>query len=169
MNLFLDKFQGHLRKYPEGYFREGYRPVPEGVSSFLFLTRRSDEARVQEAFLSFDREGAVEIEACSKWGVSYRVERIALTPSLRTPVGLRTMDVTKAGDYLAHQPYRELRRVKSACGFIKVLDWPAFWNNLQRELDATRIQVVTVRRINPYSPNTHLVAFVSKTPFSPSK
>ena len=37
---FVERFAGRLQRFPAGYFREGYRPVPQGVSKFLFLTRK---------------------------------------------------------------------------------------------------------------------------------
>jgi hypothetical protein len=159
--------RSRLDRFPGGYFREGYRPVPEGVSSFLFLTRASDPSRTEYAFLRFTREDARHIHATTEMGTEYLVERRHLTNSLRTPVGLRTLDITGSMDYIAHEPYDELRRVRSACGFGGTLP-KMFWENLRRELAAVRTHIVTVHRINPYSPNTHLVAYVSDEPFSAS-
>ena len=33
---FVERFS--MDSFPEGYFKEGYRPVPKGISSFMFLT-----------------------------------------------------------------------------------------------------------------------------------
>ena len=77
------------------------------------------------------------------------------------------MELSDSLDYIAHEPYKELRRVKSASG-VKGTFASGFWSGLQAELDVVRTRVVTMNRINPYSPNTHLVAYVSKDPFSPS-
>jgi hypothetical protein len=43
-----------------------------------------------------------------------------------------------------------------------------FWQRTDREVDQVRTHLAVVRRINPFSPNSHLTAFVSETPFSPS-
>src|SRR5438093_13440209 len=78
------------------------------------------------------------------------------------------MDVSRAYDYLANRPYKQLSKVTSACGFSTKLDWSAFWKNVERELLEIRSNIVVSRRINPYSPNTHLTAFVSTHPLSSS-
>jgi len=156
-----------LGRLPHGYLREGYRPVPEGVSRFLFLTRASHPSRTEQAFLRFTQEDARVVHATSPMGVNYQIEKEHLTPSLRTAVGLRTMDITNSLDYVAHEQYEELRRVRAACGFSGRLR-TTFWSDLRRELAAVRTCVVITRRINPYSPNTHLVAHVSSEAFSAS-
>jgi hypothetical protein len=164
---FYELARPKLRRFPENYFREGYRPVPEGVSQFLFATRASNASRVEYAFLWFTRENRLEIQATTEFGAEYSLEKEHFTKSLRTPVALPTLDITESLDYIAHEPYAELRRVKRACGFGNTL--PAqFWSQLQAELAATKTRVVAMNRINPYSPNTHLIAFVSEEPFSAS-
>jgi hypothetical protein len=90
---FIEKFGRNLRAFPSDYFREGYRPVPKGVSSFLFLTRNLDSSRTEEAFLHFDREDAHSVESRSALGVKYELEKTALTPTLRTGIGIRTMGI----------------------------------------------------------------------------
>lgn len=167
---FYNKFKDHLLPFPkqQRYFKEGYRPVPEGVSSFLFLTRRINDARIQEAFLAFDSEDSAKVSAYSHLGVRYNIEKDCLTPTLRTPIGLQSMNITGLHDYIAHKPYRNLRRVVEACGFSTRLRWRDFWNELGTELKIKETYLVTMRRINPYSPNTHLISFLSEEPISPS-
>lgn len=162
-----DKFASALGRYEARYFREGYRPVPAGVSKFLFLTREVGPARVEEAFLRFRKDGAASVKATTELGVGYEIERESVTTSLRTPVGLKTMDITGLHDYIATRQYAEFVRVKRASGYKKAVT-EAFWRKLRAELAATETCVVVNRRINPYSPNTHLTAFVSSEPFSPS-
>jgi len=164
---FSKKFAGKLDRYPATYFREGYRPVPMGVSKFLFLTREIGSGRTEESFLRFSAERPSHIDASSALGVTYRIERDGLVPSLRTAVGLQRMDLTGLHDYIASQPFDELTRVKRAAGYRPRIP-KAFWEHLRQELEATRTKAVTVRRINPYSPNVHLAGFVSEQPFSPS-
>jgi len=99
-----------------------------------------------------------------------KIEKAALTPSLRTGIGIRTFDITGKLDYISHTPYRELERVKRASGFKKPkkFNWKRFWSKVQRELHKVNTKIVTLHRINPYSPNTNLIAFFSETPFSAS-
>lgn len=167
---FVERFEGTLGHFPDGYFREGYRPVPKGVSSFLFLTRAVDPSRVEEAFLQFETEGRREIIARSKMGVKYTVERSALAPTLRTGIGLTSMSIEGRTDYAAVSSYGELRRVVRASGFEPPEDfsWSDFWENVQREFEAVKTRLVVAHRINPFSPSTYMTAFYSDTPFSPS-
>src|ERR1700674_5815570 len=111
---FCDKFSDRLERFPNGYYREGYRPVPKGVSQFLFLTRASNPGRIEEAFLRFDRDEGREIKAITEMGTEYKIDREYLIPSLRTQVGMSQMDITNYRDYIARQPYRCLADVKRA-------------------------------------------------------
>ncbi len=167
---FINKFTRNLKTFPEGYFREGYRPVPKGVSSFLFLTRGLGTGRTEEAFLGFDKEAGRTIRAQSHLGTEYDIEREALTRSLRTITGLASMDITGEEDYIARQPYGEIERVKRASGFHPPAghNWRDFWRQLQGELAAVETNLVVVRRINAFSPNTSLVSFYSDHGLSPS-
>jgi type I restriction-modification system DNA methylase subunit len=162
-----EKFKDTLDRYEATHFREGYRPVPAGVSKFLFLTRESDPSRVEEAFLRFRSEDASGVRATTELGASFRIERESIAPSLRTPVGLRKMDITGTHDYITTRKCEQFARIKRAAGYEGTLT-ERFWQKLRRELTATETSVVVNRRINPYSPNTHLTAFVSSNPISPS-
>lgn len=167
MTGMLDRAHARLHEFPDRYFREGYRPVPKGVSQFLFLTRNLHPARIEEAFLWFAREGRREIEAASHLGGRYTIERSALRPTLRTPVALEWMDVTGKEDFIAQQPYEQLPRVRRAAGTAAKAP-TEFWNHLHRELDGVSTRLVTVHRINPFSPHMHLHAFFTSAPLSPS-
>ena len=167
---FLDKFSGRTLKFPDNYFREGYRPVPKGVSSFLFLTRNLEPCRGEEAFLVFDDDSNEIISAYSKLDVKYDIEKEVLKPTLRTGVGIRTLSIQNKWDYITGRPYKMMNKVMRACGFSKPAGFNTenFWQNLERELTEVETQIVVLHRINPYSPNTYLTAFVSKDFISPS-
>lgn len=168
---FVDRFSGVLKSFPPGYFREGFRPVPKGVSQFLFLTREIYSSRTEEAFLRFDSESAHSIKAWSPMGVKYDIPLEDVVRSLRTCVGLETMDITDQEDYIAHRPYKEIERVKRASGFnppTEHFDWRAFWRTTQASLTEVQTNLVVVHRINPFSPNTSLASFYSANTFSPS-
>lgn len=163
---FLEKF--NLDKFPENYFREGYRPVPSGVSKFMFITRPLDESRVQQAFLRLKGEKRGSIIAETILGVEYKFNREEFLPSLRTAVGLGTMDITNKYDYVAKKEYKGVEQVISASGFNE-RNLPAnYWTNVANEMKNVKTNIVVTRRINPYSPNTHLIAFYSDTKIYPS-
>jgi len=169
---FISKFSNVLSPPPPDYFREGYRPVPKGVSSFMFLTRAFDPCRTEEAFLFFDsaNETNESVKAQSLMDVKYKIEKSALLPSLRTGIGINTFDITEKLDYIARTPYKEFETILKASGFKKPkhFNWVKYWSNVKLELDEVKTNVVTLHRINPYSPNTNLIAFFSKKPFSAS-
>jgi len=169
---FISRFSDVLSPPPKDYFREGYRPVPKGVSSFMFLTQNLHPCRIEEAFLFFnskdETDGSVKAQSLLK--VKYTIEKNALLPSLRTGTGIDTFDITEKLDYVARTPYKELETVLKACGFKKPkhFNWVKYWSGVKQELSDVTTKIVTLRRINPYSPNTHLTAFFSKKPFSTS-
>jgi len=102
--------------------------------------------------LQFEKNGGREIEATSPLGARYSIETSSLTPSLRTPIGLGTMDITEKLDYVAAKPYEQIGRVRRACGFSGKIEWGPFWENVKRELEEIRSNIVVMHRINPYSP-----------------
>jgi hypothetical protein len=167
---FLAKFTDCLHRFPDRYFREGYRPVPKGVSSFLFLTRELEPSRKEEAFLTFDEDSDDTIRARSHLGVQYEIERDILIPTLRTGMGIRTLNIQNKWDYIASSPYRVFTNVTRATGFRqpRQFNWDVFWERLRRELQRVETRLVILHRINPYSPNTYLTAFVSEDAISPS-
>lgn len=166
----MGKFSNVLTRVPPSYFGEGYRPVPEGVSSFMFLTRKVEDSRTEEAFLFFDDEEPESVEAKSVMGVNYRIEKSALSPSLRTGVGISTLDLSGKLDFIANTPYREFDKVLRAGKFRKPsgFDWTKYWETVGRDLERVRTRLVTVCRVNPYSPNNYLFSFFSEQAFSPS-
>jgi hypothetical protein len=169
---FIHNFSSILSKHSAEYLKTGYRPAPGGVSSFMFMTRASDPSRKEQAFLFFDSNGEYDkfIQVQSELGVKYKIEKSALTQSLRTGVGIKSVDITKNLDYIATQPYKQFDNVCKASGFSRLSNFDSreFWLRVGRELDETRTKIVTLRRINPYSPNTHLLAFCSRVSLSPS-
>lgn len=169
---FVDKFSDKLKEFPENYFREGYRPVPEGVSKFLFLTRDNNTTRIQQAFLTFKSEGESEnqVDTISPLGVSFKFKQAVLTKTLRTPIGLNTMDITGQEDYIVNQPYGRLKKVLSATGFVQKegFNWTNFWEHLKIDLKRVETHISVVHRINPFSPATCIFAFYSDNLLSPS-
>jgi hypothetical protein len=161
---FLEKF--NLEKFSDGYFREGYRPVPEGVSSFMFVTRALNEARAKKAFLILDKETKNYIHSKTQLGTKFILETSSFLPSLRTGIGLETMDIKNKLDYIACKSYNELNNVLRACKFKNIPE--GFWENVENELEEVKTNLVVARRINPFSPNTHLIAFYSDEQIFPS-
>jgi hypothetical protein len=165
---FAEKSSQSCTDFPSNYFREGYRPVPKGVSHLLFLTRANHPGRVEESFLRFHRETKSEVDAFTALGASWSIEKTALLPSLRTSVGLARMDITGLHDYIAQHPYRSLKTVKRAAGYQLDNLNDEFWIRLKAELAATSTRIVIARRLDYGSPSFHLTAWYSKDELSPS-
>lgn len=168
-DVFVDlvgRFEGVVGKLPTDRVREGYR-TEGGNAKVLIMTRRTSDARVEEAFLHFERAGDREIECRTTLGTTVRIERGCVKPCLRTAVGVVCLDVTERCDYMAYAPYRELSRVKRASG-IRGRFERDFWEAHQRRVDRLGAHLLVVRRINPYSPSSHLMAFFSSRPICPT-
>jgi hypothetical protein len=167
---FVKRFPDTLGDFPTGYFKEGFRPVPEGVSQFLFLTRRLNDERVKAAFLRFEKEGTSSIEASGPLGGSFDIEKSALMKTLRTPIGLSAMDISKSIDYITFRPPQRFDAIKRAVGFKPRagFSWPAFWLNMDRELKHKQTQLVVLHRVNPFAPSTSLLSLYSEEKMSPS-
>jgi type I restriction-modification system DNA methylase subunit len=167
---FTGKFQKILSSPAPELFRLGYYPEPKGVSQFIFLTRSTSPARTDRAFLRFNKEERNLVKASSPVGAaSFKIERKHLLPTVRTPVGLSTMDISSSLDYVAKEPYSELPRVLRSAGISENdIDFERFWGDIPRELERTRCNVAVIGRINPYSPHSHLFAFASDDYMFPS-
>jgi len=167
---FHNKYKKKLGYPPNDYFREGYRPVPKNVSSFMFITRKTEESRIKQAFLYFDNENSLYVNAKSHLNVDYKIEKSSLLPSLRTGTGVKTINITNKLDYIAKEPYRLLDKVLKASNFKKPknFDWIKYWKNVIKELNAVKTRLVVLHRIGPSSPNTHIISFFSDKLFSPS-
>lgn len=167
---FANQFERKLNKPPEKFMSEGYRPVPENVSSFMFLTRDFDSARTEQAFLTFKDETEDVVLAKTNMGVVFKVEKTSLAKSLRTGVGIGKLEVSDLLDYIAIKPYKELIRVKKAAGFKspKGFNDKEFWKNAAKEIKGVATKIAILRRIGVSSPSQKAIAVYSKVYFSPS-
>ncbi len=165
---FVSPFLKELGYISKDKTKTGFRPG-KNVTKFLFLTRGDVESRIEKAFLRFTSkdEKAREITTRSKLGVTYLIEKASLTASLRTPVGINTMDISGKHDYIAHKKYRELSRVFKAAGIKKGTE-EIKWDKLENQLARVHAHTVITRRINPFSPDTVFPAFYSEAGICPS-
>ncbi|MHB8107474.1 MAG: HsdM family class I SAM-dependent methyltransferase [Candidatus Cryosericum sp.] len=167
LSQFANKARKKLATIPERLIRSGFRPSG-GVSSFLFLTNSIEPSRAEQAFLRMasHTDDKPLVECLTPTGAPIQVERKALLRSLRTPVGLRSMNVANQMDLVATTPYSALKAVCSAAG-VPVPN-ARFWLQTSSSLSDVETHLAISRRINPFSPNTSLIAFYSNAPFSPS-
>jgi hypothetical protein len=166
---FVNKLSGRLVNFKSDSVFTGYRP-DKNVSKIIFITRASSETRADKAFLSFKNEDMRTVKAVSKRNIDYVIEKKCLENSLRTPVGLSTMDISESLDYIAKKSYRLLNTVCEACDFkSKTLqEWMDFWKKAEREVESKSTNLSFTCRINPFSDESNLIAFFSKDKYSPS-
>ena len=169
LTSFISRFDKHFDFFPDKYVSEGLR-TEGNLASLVLFTRKTQESRVEEAFLGFDQEDGTHIVARSPLGVEYRIEKQALVPSLRTGVGLKKLSIDGIWDYAAQRPYAQLERVAKAAGLRAPQGeaWLSYFTRLKRNLESVRTETVLTLRVNPFSPNVHLLAFHSDTPISPT-
>ncbi len=166
-----------LSQFPPGYFREAFGARPKGVSKILFVTNPLHPGRIQESFLILKEVRGGRIIATTTVGAiqtglglkPYQLEFSLdhFLPSLRTPVGLKRMDVSDILDYVAKEPYEGMEKVARLAGYKGRLDYE-FWRKTRLELNRSRTNIAVVRRINPYSPNQYLLSFYSEREFYPA-
>jgi len=153
--------------FPDNYFKEGYAPRPVTASSFMFITRPG-EGRLKEAFLRLKSETQDTITATTPVGVEeFTFSRKHFLPALRTPVGLRRMDVSGLHDYVAKEPYEGMEKVMKLAKFkgVERVTCRNYWEGyVRKEFNRASTYVTVVRRVNPYSPNQSLMAFNSQYP-----
>ena len=148
--------------FPSNYFKEGYGPRPRGASGFMFITNPISEGRIREAFLILEKDSGDKIVVRTPIGAQrILLDKKHFIPCLRTPVGLNKMDVTKAHDLVAKEPYENISRVMELCGFKEKLP-SDYWNRyIRTEFERSTGRLAVIRRINPYSPNQMLTAYYS--------
>jgi hypothetical protein len=141
-----------------------------GLSDVLCLTRALNEARIEQALLRFDHDQGRTVEAftANPIGRRYSVPKSVLVPSLRTPVGLARMEITGMHDYLTVQTHEEIAAIRRAAGYRRETDWPEIWRRVQEDTRDVACRVTFVHRFNPFSPDTHHLAYFSERPISPS-
>ncbi len=141
-----------------------------GLSDVLYLTRALTDSRVEQALLRFnhDRGRAIEASTANPVGRNYEIPKNVLVPSLRTPVGLPCMDITGEHDYLTVEPHEEMAPIRRAAGYRRQTDWPEVWQGVQGDTRDVSCHTSFVHRFNPFSPDTHHMAFFSRRPISPS-
>ncbi|MCO6041631.1 N-6 DNA methylase [Thermococcus alcaliphilus] len=163
----ISKANKKLLKFPEGYFKEGYR-FSGGSSNILTITRNIGEGRTDQAFLILRKETPNEIVASTSAGVAeFRMKREHFVPALRTPVGLDTMDITGKHDYMAKESYEHFDEIVKLSGYKGKTD-KKFWESVRRAIERNSTNTVMTRRINPFSPNQKLVAFYSEEKIVPA-
>ena len=161
----LSKGKKKLRKIKKNEVLEGFHTSPKGLSQITFVTRPLDKSRLKKAFLVLEKEENERLDlSVAKGAAKINVEKRHFIPALRTGTGVKTIDITGKCDYIAVEEYEEFETVKLYSKWSGHIGW----DGIKRGVNDKIASLAFIRRINPYSPNTHLLAFYSDTPFVPS-
>lgn len=163
---FIEKIKDILSNIPDGHFREGFRPVPKGVSKFLFATRSLDSARTEQAFLQFSNENNSVILAETALGTKHQLLKKHFVKSIRTLVGYKTMNITNNWDYLAFEEYENINKICQATN--QPFPTSEYWERVKKDTERIFTKIVVSHRINPFSPSVNINSVYSEQSLTPS-
>ena len=154
------KRSNKLTRIKKGMFPEGFHASPRGLSQFVFITNPVTEDRIKRAFLVLEKEDNNNLVVRIKnVGQKITVPKTYVYPALRTITGIKKINVENV-DYFIFSEYKDLAFVLSLSKWDK--GKPIQWNKIKDEGTRKRAFLFVPERFNPYSRNTHLLAFVSK-------
>ena len=145
-----------------GKFSEGFHVSPKGISQLLFLTTPFTPDRVTRAFLIVDKilddRVIVKVKGTD---MEFDIPMKNLKPAFRTITGQSKMKISKT-DYFVTRPFDDFIKIAqiSKWNNKNSLNWRDIGNEALRKTS----YLVIPERFNPYSVNTHLVAFYSEEP-----
>lgn len=163
LNEFLkkirDKAGNKLKKIDSKSVSEGYHASPSGLSELVFITRPSDKARIERAFLILEREDSENITARIKGlGELYTIPRSKIKPALRTLTGVKKFNTSNTDYILIDAPDR-FDKILNLSKWKGDFDWRKQRENTRRKLS----HLAVGRRFRPNSKNTHHFAFFSES------
>jgi type I restriction-modification system DNA methylase subunit len=166
----IEEAERLFQTFPKGYFKEGYGPRPKSSSAFMFITRpgrTKKNGRLKESFLRLKSEDENTIIAVTPVGKrKFKFNKEHFLPAIRTPVGLRKMDISGLHDYVAKEPFEDIGSIMGLAGFKNTGEINEnYWKKyIKGEFERATGYAVVVRRMNPYSPEHSLLAFNSSYP-----
>ncbi|MBO3757671.1 MAG: hypothetical protein JTT14_00985, partial [Candidatus Brockarchaeota archaeon] len=169
-NSFMDKIIKRggekLTRPSENWFIEGFRPVPQGLSQVVFVTRPFHEGREKAAFMTFVKEEDEYIHAQIKeMNEDLIIRKDSALPSLRTLTGVRTFDISNLYDYVLINQYPKASKI---IRLSKLKEKSVDWEKIRKECKGRLTRLSIAHRINWYSPNVAHLAFYSDIPYAPS-
>jgi len=159
---FLDtikkKSRKQLIKINSELVSEGFHASPSGLSELVFVTRHTDDARIERAFMILKKEKNNSIEAQIKNSeIILEIPVSKVKPALRTLTGIKSFNAENVDYILTEQP-AEFSKILSFSKWKGDFNWFEHKKNVEKKMSF----VVVGRRFRPNSKNTHLFAFYSK-------
>jgi len=164
MKIGIDLFEkiknsDKLIKIRKGSFPEGFHASPKGLSQLVFITNPLTNDRIKRAFLILDNSDNKKIIAKIKdTNKKIAIPKNISYPALRTITGINTIEVKKY-DYFIFSKYKDFDFILTLSKWDKKKPIP--WGKIKNEGDKKRAFLLLPERFNPYSKNTHVLAFVS--------
>lgn len=147
-----------LKKIRDEMISEGYHVSPAGLSELVFITRPTDESRIERAFLTLTNEIGNSIQFKIK-GLDgeYNVPRTNVKHALRTLTSVKKFDVGNL-DYILIDPPDNFEKIKQFSKWEGDFNWSNHRENVRKKTS----EVFVGRRFRPNSRNTHHFAFYSQ-------
>ena len=145
-----------------GKFPEAFHVSPKGISQLLFLTTPFTPDRVERAFLIVDKilDDKIIVKV-KRTDIEFDIPRRNLKSALRSMTGQSRMKISKT-DYFVTGPFENFNAI------AKLSKWNnknyLSWKDIENEALRKSSYLIIPERFNPYSVNTHLVAFYSDNP-----
>jgi type I restriction-modification system DNA methylase subunit len=161
LDSFLQKVRsrsnGLLMKIPRDIISEGFHASPAGLSELVFITRSTDKARVERAFLVLKNEYKTSVGVeLGNGSFSLEIPYSAIKPALRTLTAVKTFN-PESIDYILVREPQNFNRI------LAISKWKGQFNWIEHEKNVAKKEsyVVVGRRFRPNSGNTHHFAFYS--------
>jgi len=158
--------KGKSKKLNAKLLREGFRAYPKGLSELVFITNPINESRATRGFLILNTKDQNELVAKIKdTEFEFKVPIGIVIPALRTLTGLNRFDITSDHDYMITKPFADFDKL------VRFSKWRSninVWNVVEKNSKGIDTNLAIVRRINPYSKNSHLISFYSEKKFVPN-
>ncbi|MEM3488966.1 MAG: N-6 DNA methylase [Nitrososphaerota archaeon] len=145
-----------------GTFAEGFHASPKGLSQLLFITNPFSEDRIEKAFLILEKaKRDAIVTKIRNTNFSFDIPAANIEKALRTITGLKEMTISKT-DFFIRKPFFGFEKIKQLSKWEnqKSLDW----DSINLEASRKKSHIIIAERFNPYSVNSHLLAFYSEEP-----
>ena len=149
-----------LKNIEESSFPEGFHASPKGLSQIVFITNPITPKRIKRAFLVVKREEKLDIIAEMKGTkMTINIPKKILHPALRSITGIKNIKL-KEHDFFIYQKYEDFNVISNISKWNEKIQID--WDKIKKEAEEKSGFLLLPERFNPYSINTHLLAFISE-------
>jgi len=147
-----------LRDYNPGQY------ITRGVEEYarrLFIRRYRGRGKVSFVYVDGDDANLI-LELKQRREIRFPVTKKACLPSLRSPAGVRHMDITGEEEYVIVNPEAIPREVLNSSGLINLQDLDEAAEDIRQAYSDLAGNILLVRRVRLTSPNIYWLTFFSE-------